>query len=67
MKTILIAFMIMAFAFSMTACMDRGEDHSDERRSMDDRHQDRDNDHDDDDKDDRREQQNQRDDDDDDE
>jgi hypothetical protein len=33
-KTILIAFMVIAFAFSMTACMDRGEERDDERESF---------------------------------
>ncbi len=46
-KTILIAFMVMALAFSMTACMDRGEERDEEQVSMQNDGQDHDRDDDD--------------------
>ncbi|WP_164709169.1 hypothetical protein [Acinetobacter sp. B51(2017)] len=47
MKTILIAFMVMALAFSMIACMDRGEERDEEQVSMQNDGQDHDRDDDD--------------------
>ena len=42
MKTIFLGLIIMAMAFSMTACMDRGEEREQQRSEQKDDHDDRD-------------------------